>query len=190
MSIQLVDILAIFIGFCALVVSICAIVISIWQGSETRKNYHLSVTPFISIFGNWVIESDFIGIKIENKGIGPAIINNIIIKIDDQILCDIYTQFELLNYLFENTKFSGVSKLCYHTFSIGEMISADEKIPYIWLDDTDKVNASYITAFQEALKKVTIMVHYKSIYNEPFSIINSNFVPKGEYKYNIFSVNK
>lgn len=163
------------IAFSAFLVSLTALFLSIWQGYETRKNYRLSVTPHISIAGNWTFDDSFKGITIENKGIGPAIITKIELSFDNKVFYNSFSPKEFSRFLQDlhlivmDTDFSG---MCYHNFIHGEMLSPGEKIPYFWLGPDDKEDMNKIKTLESVFSNINITIQYQSIYGKKFTTTN------------------
>lgn len=152
----------------AIIIGICALVVSIWQGYETRKNYRLSVTPNISVMGNWIQGSEHIGIDLENKGIGPAIITRIEIKVDGQSINILQNQKEYLSILEKMAVEMDIVGLCQHVMDSGDMIAAGEKRPLIWVYSDYVSNKGEMRKFLDFFSRITITVEYKSIYGQTF----------------------
>ena len=71
------------IDFIALIVSFVAIYLAITQGIETRKSNTIAVRPHldISYIGSKGIQAPH-GFKVDNGGIGPAVIDNMTVYVD------------------------------------------------------------------------------------------------------------
>ncbi|MBN2258603.1 MAG: hypothetical protein JW704_12440 [Anaerolineaceae bacterium] len=68
---NLVDVLATFIAFLALL-------LTIWEGLENRKNNRLSTQPILSIVEKWNDSDHLYKLILTNDGFGPAIIDKIV----------------------------------------------------------------------------------------------------------------
>ena len=156
----------------AIVIALCALGISIWQGFETRRNYRLSVTPNIDILGKWTKDDGFQGIILSNKGLGPAIIIKIEIEIDKHHTYNLLSSQEFGEFFGElgiRLLGLGILKISRHMYEYGDMISAGEKIPFIWLDVNDKNTTEKIASFQAIISTINIRIGYQSIYGDNFS---------------------
>ena len=172
----------------AIVIGVCALGVSIWQGYETRKNYRLSVTPYIVIVINFTKGLEF-GLVLQNKGVGPAVITKLNIKIngytssilknpkDLEIIIDMITND--LPKVFTATEDNRSMNISYHVFDSEEMISAGDSLPIFWLDNSREIDDETRLKFDDYLSgNIQVEVYYKSIYGQSFSaslIYSSSF---------------
>lgn len=172
MSIDTIGVIAaIFFGSCAMA-------ISIWQGWETRQNYRLSVTPNINIVGYWRKCSDLIGISLENKGIGPAIITKLEIEVDGKNINILQGPKELQIVLAKISSLTGINILNYYSMENKEVIAANEKQPIFWIDDNEKNDAEKIKNLRQFFFATPVTVEYKSIYGKTFYSKNYHGSPE------------
>jgi len=156
----------------AIIVGVCALGISIWQGIETRKNNRLSVIPRIVVLGNWITSEEItpIGIIVENRGIGPAIITDIEIKIDNQTYNPLSNPAGFESGMKKIISNEVIPNLNFHYFSYEETISpGGGKQPFIWLTNKDNINRENTSRFIKRFSKIEIIIKYKSIYGKTFT---------------------
>ena len=155
----LTAIVAVFIG-------ICALGVSLWQGLETRKNYILSVTPAIKIIGDWREESEYPGIYIQNKGIGPAIIKEFEIRYLEKKYNYLSEDEELIKVIGQGVHQVDITQFQWRTFDSDEYIAAGEITPVIFLG---KSYIEKIDVFKKVLSGMKINLNYASVYGDSFS---------------------
>jgi hypothetical protein len=152
----------------AIIIGLLALAVSIWQGFETRNNYRLSVTPKICMYADWTTDSENFGINIGNKGIGPAIITNISILFENQMMECPQNSKKFISILDKKAIDAGVSGYYFNDFDIGDAISVGENQPYLWLSTEAKADYENRIKFRTILAGLKIFIDYKSIYNDNF----------------------
>jgi hypothetical protein len=152
------------IAICAVCIATFALGVSIWQGIETRKHNKLSVKPYISIRVLISKQSEYMGIQIENNGIGPAIIKKCIVFVDGKpTQIDSYSSWKKIG------KAAGIfdKNISFMTFPKGTVVKEGQVIPLIcypkqhWTDQGRKI-------VEHALSCVRVKIIYESIYGEEF----------------------
>lgn len=157
----------------AILIGICALGISIWQGYETRKNYHLSVIPNISVQNYFVNSFEYVGIVLKNTGIGPAIISKFYVKIDGQTIVK-KEEFSLeLNKFIDIQKKEFKSKDIEHIkFLWGEIndsiIPVGSEVPLIWVENKNLIDEENEQFIEETIEKISFYIEYKSLYGEVY----------------------
>ena len=73
-------------GISTTVIALCALALSIWQGMQTRKHNRLSVMPHLTTKTDRDVEKGFYSIKVINNGIGPALIEEFLVKVDGKVI--------------------------------------------------------------------------------------------------------
>lgn len=82
------------VAFTAILISVCALVVSFYEVRIMRTQQEASVWPFVLIGQNY--NSEGFAITAMNKGIGPAKIESLILRVDGEPL-------DSLNQLFVKT---------------------------------------------------------------------------------------
>jgi hypothetical protein len=67
------------------VIAICALALTVWQGIQTRKHNRLSCKPFLTTWIGKDLKNNFYSVDLINNGLGPAVIENFTIKVDDEL---------------------------------------------------------------------------------------------------------
>jgi hypothetical protein len=162
----------------SIIVGVSALIISVWQGYETREKNRLSVTPMISIYGEYVLGSKYPGISLKNKGIGPAIIVEIEISTNKEY--KLYSGSRALRDFAKDfikiCKINNISDIYFEDIENGDYIASDETLPLLWLKEVDSDKQETIDKLLELLNGFCIAIRYKSIYEVEFI---STFIEEG-----------
>lgn len=75
-----------FIAICAVISSIAAVYIAWDQGRVMRAQQHGEVFPILQVDGYFSNTNEFseLGIKVSNRGVGPALIESVVLEIDGE----------------------------------------------------------------------------------------------------------
>ena len=167
------------IEICTVVIALCALFLSIWQGYTTRQHNKLSVTPRLAI---WVLEDEIANkllIRLENNGVGPAIINSIEIIIDDEIIIEIDdTNFEaseskildLLGVDEKNRDYVFVN-------CIGKNFYIRAGMDHKFFEVDPNIGKHAYNKLRRKLLDISIRIKYSSLYKEKYE----NYVDIDEF---------
>jgi len=155
-------------AICSVFIAVCALIVSIWQGSATRRHNKLSVKPYINIRVSISKHADFMGIQIENNGIGPAVIRKCIVFVDGKP-----TQIDSFGSWEKVGKAAGIfdKKISFRTFPEGTVLKegqALDLISYPKQNWTDKGR----TIVEKALSRIRVKIEYDSLYGDKFEETN------------------
>lgn len=139
-------------AFTAILISVCALVVSFYEVRIMRTQQEASVWPYLLLGQNY--NSEGFAITAMNKGIGPAKIESLILRVDGEPL-------DTLNQLFVETV--GLEhKFNYNNYSVNGINETvlepgyDKHLLRLpWIPDTYK--------FVDQLERVEIEVIYSSI---------------------------
>ncbi len=170
------------VGFSAILISLLTLIIFIYQTNIMHQQSRLSVKPRLLFSSNlgYVNDSLFVySVFLENKGIGPAIIDSSFVLYDGKKYYNDWEYFfnEETPALHEYGEFVGYSNI-----AVGGTLSADEekrlfsyqcpisKYPKVleYLDITE----------DEDDLPLDMTVYYHSIYEDDKWVVNSNKLPK------------
>lgn len=151
----------IIISLSSVGIACIALFIGVWQGFVTRQHNRLSVRPHLRIDRS---EFKIIKITLHNTGIGPAFIDDIELKLDDEVIIgDHKTRMDAI-----------IGKLSilnidvrYGTLFKEEAITAGEE--YILLEIL--TNPDIHDNLASKIGRITYSVKYKSVYGERFKVI-------------------
>jgi hypothetical protein len=169
------------IALCATFVSIATLVVYIYQARVMirqaeimQSQQHISVWPYIETLITTMVTSDKPDetyYEIENKGIGPAIVKQVTIKVDGVVM-------KGNNELFE-TMIGKTDTLSISTTAVkNRVIAPGEKIRAFHIIGDDLVKR-FAIAFQK--KKFEYIICYCSVYKECWTS-NENVVTEGGCK--------
>ncbi|MBU2514552.1 hypothetical protein KJ966_24770 [bacterium] len=157
------------------VIALVAVVVSIWQGIETRKHNRLSVKPILDLVyvNKYEPEKTYPGIYLENYGVGPAIIKEVIVKLDGKPYYKsgnvFYFDFiggYLRKDLIGDTKVLATSIGINMTLPKGEKLSL---VTFMTKDQTPGVEKELV----RLLNGLAIYITYQSVYGETFKLVFS-----------------
>jgi hypothetical protein len=143
----------------ATVVSLCALSVSFYQVQIERKHQLASVWPSISIFTGTEIKEDSTqnacGIVVNNKGTGPAIVEEVKIWYKGQICRD---ENRLIKVVLDSTNAYNLNQIW-----VGRVIPANES--FVWIQATGATNTR---KFKETIYRgdVKIKIRFASVYEE------------------------
>lgn len=150
----------------ALITAFFSMVITVFQAWITRKHNRLSVRPHIGIRTTTSIKSP-ITIKIENNGVGPAIIYSIELRIDNfkYSFCGNSNANDLCNKIDESLTDCGDIK--YATLNPPVALGAghDQLLIEFTKSTQDQVVHDKILDF---MKTMQIQTRYRSLYNKKY----------------------
>ena len=142
----------------AFIVSICALVVSIYQTQILSQEKDASVWPYLRVEQSW--GSNYYILSVNNKGVGPAIIQNMYYQYED-------STFQYINNLAEyiiRQEYSTDMSISYDYTNIepkGTAMIAGESKDILRFRDTPGINERML----KYLQKVDIFLDYSSIYN-------------------------
>jgi hypothetical protein len=169
------------IALCATFVSIATLVVYIYQARVMirqaeimQSQQHISVWPYLETLITTMVSGDKPDeayYEIENKGIGPAIVKQVTIKVDGVVMKG---NNELFDSMIGKTDTLDVST----TAVKNRVIASGEKIRVFHIIGDDLVK-KFATAFQK--KKFEYIICYCSVYNDCW-ITNENVVTESDCK--------
>ncbi len=143
------------VAFTAILISVCALVVSFYEVRIMRTQQEASVWPYVLLGQNY--NSEGFSITAMNKGIGPAKIESLILRVDGEPL-------DTLNQLFVET-IGPEHKFNYNNYSVHGINQTvlepgydKHLIRLPWMPDTYK--------FVDQLERMEIEVIYSSILGE------------------------
>ena len=158
------------LGLTAILLSLCTLVVFFYQTNLIRKQQYMSVYPYLEV-GHSGMNTLKYNFSIENKGIGPAIIETIKIGKNGELKLQDFVDFlsaeknekEKLNITFSN-------------LYGGKLISEKENIELLKSQDTV---ISTSERLYDILKpeNMEFEIVYSSIYGEKWKITNKSNIP-------------
>lgn len=151
----------------AIIIAVASICVSLWEGTETRKHYRLSVRPKLEII--YITNMTNFGYVAVNNGLGPAIISGKKIFIDGEEIK--YTGFSGFDDFLEKLGLND-RRATHGVVSPGFTIKAGEQEPIIVLNTVEDDNIDSLIA--AVYRRVGIEIQYESMYEESFACKTSN----------------
>lgn len=145
------------VSFSAIFVSIATLFVYIYQARIMQKQQHTSVLPYVE----WLYSNagDEFLISVENKGIGPAFVKGLTMKLDDQ---PVGSNSALFKKLLGTTSFSFINSTV-----DGRVISPGEKIELVHVYDSAQANAiDSLLLWNNSPHKFSLEICYCSVYND------------------------
>ena len=159
----------------ATIVSLCALTVSFYQVQIERKHQLASVWPNVSISASLRLDKDSAqnscGLLVKNRGIGPAVIEEINISYKGQNCTD---ENKLMEHVFGKTLGLtgdyGIDQLW-----IGRVIAPNENIIWIKVGGTENTLKFRDAVYSEDVK---IKIRYASVYEEKWEANYNTGEPK------------
>ncbi len=162
------------VSISAILISISTLIVLIFQTRIMREQQRLSVLPHISIYNERTGTPEF-QIVMVNNGIGPAFIEAVNIKYDDQDFDQGLTVF-----LAENADgFDTLKNVLYSDIYRGQMIPAGQKIPLLEVDNSQESSNALSRMLGQLMRKgFDLEIVYASIYGEKWKINGETVAPE------------
>lgn len=151
-----------YIAFLAIIISMSTLVVYIYQSNLMKQQQKMSVWPYISFGPSW--GEDYLIISLINKGIGPAIINDVKIEFDNNALHSIQ---EIVNFIPDSIR----TDFMYSSIWPGQVIMAGESINVIKITE-GKLARFLLKELMEG--KFSLEVCYSSVYGDTWKSYGLN----------------
>lgn len=143
------------------IIALFAFLVSLWQTASTRKHNRLSVRPILCTWKN--INTTSFSFIIKNSGIGPAIIKDVTIFLNDKKIegNDEAIIHEIIENIFSDYPHQCDASLfsAGYVFAINEQVEiANVKFTTLKSPSKDEIN--------QKLSQVRLVVNYESAYQK------------------------
>jgi len=152
-------------GISSTVIALCALVFSLWQGAQTKKHNRLSVRPHLTTWIHRNSDKGFYTVELINNGIGPAVIEDFVLKVDGKKISGDGTEpiEKALKILFPNLSYHSNHSYLATNYSMAPkercvVVSVQFFGPQ--LPSPESV--------EHALNRGDLEISYKSFYEESF----------------------
>lgn len=142
------------IALIAVLISFSTLFVYLYQSSIMKTQQKMSVWPHVTFGPSW--SSDHLTIDLINKGVGPAIIKNVSIAIDNNQIDGIH---EIMNFVPDTLK----SEYIYSSTWPGQVIMSGEKIQLF--QNRNPPTIKYLLELMNE-EKLKITICYCSIYQD------------------------
>ena len=158
-----------FIALCVAIIALCALSVSIWQCFETRKHNKLSVRPCLSLRVMISRQAPYMGIQIENNGIGPAVIKKCTVYVDKMP----FTVDSYEDWVKAGTAARIFSKkISFLTLPEGTVIKEGQGVSLIAYPKENQTEEGIKNIEEVLAYHLRAKVTYESIYKEKFEVTN------------------
>ncbi|MGA2914435.1 MAG: hypothetical protein ABSE89_00185 [Sedimentisphaerales bacterium] len=165
----------VIIGISSSIIALCALVFTIWQGFQVRKHNKLSYRPHLTTWTTRNADNGFYSVELMNNGLGPALIENFVLKVDGEIIPGVGTEpvEKALKILLPNHNYNSEQSFV----SKGYSMPAKDKCTIVAVQFT---NPPFPTRefVEHTLNRGDIEISYKSFYNEFFKLSTEDEKPK------------
>ncbi len=161
-----------YTALASVIVASCALGFTIWQGMQTRRHNILSVKPHLGTWTDSQPDKRLYTIELLNNGIGPALIKNFSIYVDDRLV-DGYEDGtkaikKALKILFPNYTYDS-----YRSYvGPGYMMAPKESRTLVRVQFTGKLTPPP-EEVDRTINRAKLIINYESIYEEAFRLDSS-----------------
>lgn len=156
----------------AIFLSLGTLIVFLYQTNLIKKQQYASVLPYLEM-GQENTGTDHFVFAVENKGVGPAIIEDIEIKVDGKPFKG--SHVDILRELYSEINDSIASKFYYSSISPGTFIPSGGRIELIEVIESYYASRELANIFDSS--NLSLKITYKSIYDETWSTANGHLVP-------------
>jgi hypothetical protein len=155
------------LSIAAVLTSITAVSVSVWSGCQNRSHNRLSVKPDLSILSHRTSADPEIGLRIENKGSGSALVKSWDISVDGKPLGSGHQ-----GWTIAVQKLQGINQSWIH-FGAYPALRAGESLPIFWVrpEEWEKLGTQDREEFIKSVRRIRVAIKYESVYEESMSTI-------------------
>ncbi len=158
------DLWTIGTAICSAAIALIAVFFTWQQSKKTDKHNRLMVTPHLATHTVVDNEEKTLLVYIENNGVGPAIIKDYTIHIDNKLIIGENEVEDSLSILLKNLP---ISKLGHEAITRNSFLPAGKKIDLARIV-TDKISPDELVSLLD--HRVKIVITYDSIYGEAYKL--------------------
>lgn len=141
-------------AFLAVLISFLTLFVYLYQSSLMKTQQMMSVWPHVTFGPTW--SSDYLALNLINKGVGPALVKGVKVKINEQ-------EVEGIQNLMDYVPDSLQSEFNYSSLFPGQVIMVGENIQ-LFQTSSPKTIGYFLQLLREG--KIRIEVCYCSIYED------------------------
>ena len=154
-------------GLSSAIIALCAFIFTIWQFAQARKHNRLSFRPHLTTWTDQDAAKGFYGIELLNNGLGPAIIERFVVKVDGKSISGDGTEpiEKALKILFPNFAYQARQSYLANGYSM----SAKERCTIVAVQflGPQLPSAEFV---EHAINRSALEISYKSFYEETFHL--------------------
>lgn len=151
------------ISIAATIVSLCALATTIYQTHILKQQQYAAVWPRLEIQHTWNNSNNIYKLKIENTGIGPAIIQTVQIKYNSKVFHDfgdLALEISKVHNLNNDDSYWDKTDLLPET-----VLPQQREKQLLFIGDKN-----HVESFVNALDSIQVSIIYKSLYGEAWKI--------------------
>ncbi|WP_420385997.1 hypothetical protein [Roseivirga sp.] len=139
--------------YAVVLIAVMAVIVSFWQVRIAQEHNRLSVRPYMDFFYGWTSATN-LQLKLSNQGVGPAIITQV----------EHYYKGQRYNTWDDLLKASGLNEYRKSSYQYGgkSPFASGNEIVFLELELSENEKS--------LLNEIRTIVHYESIYQEPFEL--------------------
>lgn len=138
----------------AIIISISTLIVYVYQSNLMKQQQKMSVWPHLTFGPSW--GADYLNVVLINRGIGPAIVEDVDIKFDGQPLEGVH---QIIDMIPDSLK----STFNYSSISPGMVVMSGENIEMLRIREPDTVSYLMNAIFSN---RISIEICYKSVYGD------------------------
>lgn len=153
------------IGISSTIIALCALGYSVYQGYQIRIHNKLSVRPHLSTWTHSNVEERTYTVELINNGLGPAVIDNFVVKIDGKKISGDGTEpiEKALKTLFPRIPYHAHQSYVAQGYSMAPKERC--KVVEVKFTETQFPSPEEV---EQALRRSDLEITYKSYYGEIF----------------------
>lgn len=160
-------------GIASSIIALCALLLSIWQGYVSRSHNKVSVRPHLTTWTYHDHQTHKHIVEIINNGIGPAIIKELLLKVDNKTITGQGTEAieKVLKLLFPSFQYNSHNSY----MSNGYVMAEKEKRS---LSEIEFFGNKLPTRedIEKAIKRTALRIEYESMYGEKFILDSDKLI--------------
>ncbi len=151
-------------GISTTIIALCALALSIWQGMQTRRHQRLSFRPHLTTCSETDIANGSYLIELINNGIGPALIEEFLVKVDGKVISGRGADLieKVLKILFPKLHYKSSQGYVAKDHSM----AAKDKLTIVKIEFLEPYPS--LEVMDRAYSRVSFQITYKSFYGEQF----------------------
>lgn len=158
-------------GISSSIIALCALGFTIWQGIQARRHNRLSYRPHLTTWTHRNAEKGFSAVDLMNNGLGPALIESFLIKVDGKVISGEGAEpiEKALKILFPGQNYKSQQAFV----SKGYSMSAKERVAIVAVQFTTQPfpTPEFV---EHAINRADMEIAYKSLYKESFCLSTSD----------------
>lgn len=158
------------LGLSAILLSLCTLIVFFYQTSLIRKQQYMSVYPYLEI-GHTGVHTKEYSFTVENKGVGPAIIEDFFVGKKGKLI-----QQDFADFFLKEVKSNENLRISYANLYSGKLISENEIVEIFKSNDTTDYSSEKLYSILQ-YENMEFELIYSSVYGEKWKITHKSAKP-------------